>query len=222
MPNVTHKSPVNFADAASVVREPRNHVVAPGYLDSEPAAHLSFAGGPLYIPGAAGVADQYKIPLKNNSDTVVNYTPMMSAGNSVLSAHMTLGPWFLNDVPGTATTEMLLAYFNTTSAIGFGGANENDFTMPVSGQVIGAFLMSDDARTAGTATLVVRINTVATTFVSGAVALDGTNTQRVSTFVPGSGLSFSEGDEIGVALTTASWTPTTANATAWLLVRLGG
>jgi hypothetical protein len=129
-----------------------------------------------------------------------------------------LGPWHAEDVPGTATTEMVFDFVPSTGAAG--PANRNDFTMPADGAVLGAFLMVDNPRTAGTATLRLRVNTVDTAFLTGAVVLDGTNTTRDSAFDE-TGVSFVAGDEIGLNLTSSSWTPTTANAIAWLVCGFG-
>jgi hypothetical protein len=131
-----------------------------------------------------------------------------------------LGPWYVSDVPGTASTEMVLLYTTSSVAMEEGGAGFNDLTMPADGAVLGAFLVVGEARTAGTATLRLRINTVDTAFLAGAVVLDGTNTTRDSVFDE-TGLAFSAGDEIGLNLTTSGWTPTTAHATAWLLCSFG-
>jgi hypothetical protein len=131
-----------------------------------------------------------------------------------------LGPWYLNDIPGTATSEMRHLYMTSSSGVTQGDPGFNDVTMPEAGAVLGAFLMSTEARTAGTATLRLRVNTVDTAFLAGAVVLDGTTTTRDSIFDT-TGVSFSAGDEIGLNLTTESWTPTSAHATAWLLCSFG-
>jgi hypothetical protein len=134
------------------------------------------------------------------------------------SSFVTLGPFFLNDIPGTATTEMGLLYANTASAVNLGDSGENDFRMPVAGEVVAGFLMADSARTAGTATLRVRLDGSATVFGSNAVQLNASNTLRNS-HAESTGLSFDAGALVGASLVTSGWTPTNGDATAFLVVR---
>ncbi len=131
---------------------------------------------------------------------------------------LTLGPYLINDLPATATTTLLFPYFNTASAVSLG---VGDPKMQMAGKIVGAMLHSDAARAGGSATLQVRINGTPTAFAAGAVAIDGTNTVTDSHFVAAaSGLAFSAGDPIGVAVVTSSWSPTTANILAQLYLRL--
>lgn len=93
--------------------------------------------------------------------------------------------------------------------------------MQAAGKVIGAIVTADAARTAGTATVQVRINGVATAFLAGAVALDATNPTSDSAFVAhASGLAFASGQTVGAALVTSGWTPITADAAIWLVLSL--
>lgn len=130
----------------------------------------------------------------------------------------TLGPFYINDLPGTATTQATLGYFNTATAV---SRNANDIKMARSGYVVGAFVVSDAARTAGTATVRVRVSGTDTAFDSGSVALDASNTTSDSSIVASDlGVSFSSGQTLGVNVTTSGWTPTTADLSVWLLVQI--
>lgn len=132
-----------------------------------------------------------------------------------------IGPFVLNDIPGTATTQMPLMYMNTTTAVSQGGATQSDLIMNTAGRVVGAILITDNGRTAGSAILQVRIAGTPTTFDSDSVALDAGHTIRDSTFLPyASGLAFAVTNSIGVALVTSGYTPTTGDALAWLIVSL--
>ncbi len=129
---------------------------------------------------------------------------------------VSLGPFHLNDVPGTATTQAKLEFFNTTIAVSLG---PNDIKMQTAGRVVGATIVADATRSAGTATVQVRINNVATTFAAGDVVLDATNTVSTSKFVPPvNGLAYTAGQTLGVALVTSGWTPITANVQVTLFV----
>jgi hypothetical protein len=130
----------------------------------------------------------------------------------------TLGPYFINDLPGTATTQMTLGVFDTATTV---ARTTNDPRMRQAGRVVGLVILSDAARLTGDATARVRITGSGTTFNSGAVALDGTNTITDSAFVAHtSGVAFVSGNALGMDIVTSSWTPTTANLTGWLVVSL--
>lgn len=134
------------------------------------------------------------------------------------SRPFTLGPFYINDLPGTATTQAQLGFFNTAVAW---NQSTNEPRMPTAGRVVGAILVTDTARTAGTATLQVRVNGTPTAFASGGVVIDGTTTTSNSAFVAyENGVAFTAGQTVGAALVTSGWTPTTADATCWLLVEL--
>jgi hypothetical protein len=129
----------------------------------------------------------------------------------------TLGPFFINDLPGTATTEALIQFFNTGTAVNLvsGGVR-----MPRVGRVVAIYMVSDANRTAGTATARVVINGAGTAFDGGSVVLDGTNVNRDSGVVAySSGVSFVAGNDVALEVVTSGWTPTTANITLWMTVR---
>lgn len=128
-----------------------------------------------------------------------------------------LGPWFKNDVPGTATSPMSLLYFNTATAV---SQSTNPIRAGRTGWIVGARIVATNARTAGTATVSVLLNGVDTAFDSGSVALDASRTTQDASIVTASaGIRIaSGGDTIGVNLITSGWTPTSGNVTVWLLV----
>lgn len=129
----------------------------------------------------------------------------------------TLGPWYGDDVAGTATTAMKLLYMNTGTAV---SQSTNRIRAGRTGYVVGARITSDAARTAGTCTVEVDLSGVSTAFDSGSVVLDGTRTtQDASIVTPSAGVAITSGsDTIGVNLVTSGWTPTTANVQVTLLV----
>jgi len=129
-----------------------------------------------------------------------------------------LGPFFVNDVPGTATTQATIGYFNTATAL---SRNGNDIKMTRAGRVVGLIITSDAARTAGTATARVRIAGAGTAFDGGSVVLDATNTTSDSSFVAyGSGVAFTAGQTVGADVVTSGWTPITANVCLHVVVML--
>ena len=129
----------------------------------------------------------------------------------------TLGPWYLNDVPGTANTAMGLSYFNTATAK---SRSTNPLRVGRVGYIVGARITSDAARTAGTCTVQVLLNGAATAFDGGSVVLDGTRTtQDASIVAPSSGIAVTSGsDTIGVRVVTSGWTPITANIFVTLMI----
>lgn len=96
-----------------------------------------------------------------------------------------------------------------------------EYSVPWDFEVVGIAVMSSEARTAGTATVDVTIDGT----VTGLQAiLDGTNTTRdTGTQFRGTDVG-TAGQRIGVKLTTASWTPTTADiaVVVYAIVHLEG
>jgi hypothetical protein len=129
---------------------------------------------------------------------------------------VTLGPLHINDLPGTATTQATNGYFNTATAL---SRNANDMRMSRAGRVVGLIMVSDAARTAGTATARVRVAGAGTTFDGGSVQLNATDTTSDSSFVAyGSGVAFTAGQTIGADVVTSGWTPITANVNVYVVV----
>lgn len=147
-------------------------------------------------------------------------TPTHEANITLVApVSVTVGPWYVNDIPGTATTAMALGYFDTATTVIQGGAFT--FRAPANGFIIGIILNSRNSRTAGTAIAKANIGGVTTTFDSDTVVLNGTNTLRASSLVtPANGIAISVGDRIGIDLVTSAWTPITTDATAWIILGL--
>lgn len=93
--------------------------------------------------------------------------------------------------------------------------------MPGAGRVDGGLLWTSEARTAGTATLRVRITVggVATNYDLPACVLNATNTQTIGQLLPASTIRFPKGATLEARVVTAgTWGPTTADASARLLI----
>lgn len=96
-----------------------------------------------------------------------------------------------------------------------------EYVIPWDFEVVGIAVVSSEARTAGTATVDVTIDGTVTGLQA---ALDATNTTR-DTGTQFRGLDVgTAGQRIGVKLTTASWTPTTADiaVVVYAIVHLEG
>lgn len=96
-----------------------------------------------------------------------------------------------------------------------------EYQLPWDFEVVGISIVSDSARTAGTCTVDATINGTATGLQA---VLNATNTTRAySTQQRGSDTGVA-GQRVGVKLTTASWTPTTADVAVvvWVIAYLEG
>ncbi len=123
----------------------------------------------------------------------------------------TLGPFIAINLPGSATTQ---AQAIGPTAAGTFALTTNDQRGPVAAHVVGLFITSNAARTAGTATARVRIAGSGAAFNAGSVALDATNTTSDADLVaPASGLAVTAGQTVGCEIVTSSWAPTTADVT---------
>ncbi len=130
----------------------------------------------------------------------------------------TIGPFFINDLPGTATTQAQLGYFNTASAVSL---DNNEIEMGRAGEVVGLIIISDLARTAGNAVAGLNINGSPTAFDGGSAELSVFHLTSNSSFVAyGDGVPFAAGDTLGCGVQTTGWTPTTANVVVWVIVAL--
>lgn len=145
-------------------------------------------------------------------------TSKRAGHNRLTPLDVTIGPFYCNDLAGTATAQATLGFFNTATALSRTGT---DPYMPADGEVIGAWIVGDDARTAGTATVVVRVNGATFAFADGSCVLNATNTLQNAQIVgKGRGVPFNAGDSVGASVTTSGWTPTTANIAVWVVCRL--
>lgn len=175
------------------------------------------SGNPTVDMGTYNLDDLSDVAVSSaRNGSVVAYDGSSWADRMVYT--FTLGPFYINDLPGTATTQATLGYFNTATAL---SRNGNEIKMARSGYIVGAFVTSDAARTAGTATVRVRISGADTAFDAGSCALDASNTTSDSTIVASDlGVSFSSGQTVGVNVTTSGWTPTSADLSVWLIIQI--
>ena len=90
--------------------------------------------------------------------------------------------------------------------------------MPSAGVVTGGAIWSTAARTAGTATLWVRIASGASYSAMQSCALDGTNMSAISILLPDSTIRFGKGETLEAFISTSGWTPTTADVGALVFV----
>lgn len=203
-----------YAAGRNVIRVTRGRFL--GLPDADqPTAAEAFRGAMFVDQGGAGVADVLKVCLKDSADAYAWQSGAMSAGSGIF-----LGPWYADNLAGTAADRVFaLMVMATTTSVAQPAVNPgNELYMPRAGRIVGAFLNSAAARTAGTATLRVSISGGTSAFASGACVLDGTNTVHIAAWDEG-GPTFTAGQYIRPVITTASWTPTTADVTAWLVVR---
>jgi parallel beta-helix repeat protein len=162
-----------------------------------------------------------------NNDLADNFTgtySMVGANNSILSAphtQITLGPFYLNDVQGTASPQLLtLGYFNTATAVSQDSANL--LKAPAACKAVALMLISDADWTAGTADLYISVNGAAGTSINGNLVRLSTTNRETHYYATthDNGLSFAAGNTIQLQVETVGWTPTTANFTAWVTISL--
>ena len=131
---------------------------------------------------------------------------------------ITLGPFHINGLAGTATTDATLGYFTNTTAVARSG---NEVRMDLAGRIVGMIVTSDAARTAGTATVAAEVDSATQAFNGGAVQLNATQTTSDSSFVSfANGVAFTAGQTIGAEVTTSGWTLTTADLSVFIVVML--
>jgi hypothetical protein len=140
-------------------------------------------------------------------------TALQAAGGH----YQTLGPFTINDVATTATTQMRVMF--ATGATTFSLAPVDPIAARA-GRVVGLVLQANDTRTSGTATARVRVAGSGTDFAGGSVQLNGTTLQRTSGMVAySSGVTFNAGNGLGIEVVTSGWGPTTADFVGWLTVK---
>lgn len=128
-----------------------------------------------------------------------------------------IGPFMGVNIAGTATTVLDLLFYGATNAA-IQGANAG-FRAGRAGEIVGASLLANGARTGGTMTLRATIGGVGTTFNSGAVQLNASNTVRATSIVsPGNGITISGSDSLAIDVVTSGFTPTTLEVLGWLLI----
>lgn len=182
-------------------------------------AYVNLGGVAIQVGDAGTISGVNTIDF-NADDFVATESPITEANVALLgNIQATLGPFFLNDVPGTAVTGMTLEFFNTAAATGIGVTGA--YYAPADGRIVGAFLNSDASRSAGSAVLRPTVNGTGAVLGAGNPTLDATNTLRHSVLVTwANGIAFTAGQRISCELVTSGWTPITANVTALLLIRM--
>jgi hypothetical protein len=188
------------------------HAWALGTSATLPTCEARREGEERLVRGTAGVATRRVICAKSAADA---YGWTTTTGTT-----MTLGPWVQNDIPGTATTEMKLPYMDTTTSWSQASGFNGRVRAPAPGRVVGAFLNADAACLTGSAVLQVGIGGSGTAFKSGTVDLDPTSNPNIMSGYDPVGVAFVENDNLSVVIVTSSFTPTTANLWATLVVRL--
>jgi len=174
---------------------------------------------------SGGVASQeHYLFLLELQQAVADLQTSMAAVQSDVTALETIsgetalfGPFHTNDLAASATTNLNNLFFNTATAV---GQDATQLYMPRAGRVVGMWITSEGARATGTATAQLIINATPTSFNSGAVKLDGTNTNKHGGLVSwANGVPFVAGDVIRPQVVSSSWSPTTANINVHFLVR---
>lgn len=125
-----------------------------------------------------------------------------------ISSRHLLGPWYRADLTGTAAD--VYFYINGYSSGAF------ELPMPRAGSITALMVRSNENRTAGTVTVEVLLNDVATGLTA---VLDGTNPTFKGTYQAYGTDTFAIGDKIAVKWTTSGWTPTTADITVLVEVQ---
>lgn len=232
-----HTTPLQYCDnAATPTLQYAAYGDSSGNAKTGDSATAFFSSGALEVsiggngaaPGgddqvvtssSASAAAWKTIPDTSGALQALNYTQSSNTwGTTTIHPTVTLGPFEVNDLPGTATTQLGLQYMNTTSAASL---TNGDITVRQAAHVIGMFITSDAARTAGTATAQVRINGSATAFNAGSVVLNATDTLSDSDIIAhASGNAVTAGQKVGCAIVTSSWTPTTADIDCWVVLSM--
>jgi hypothetical protein len=164
------------------------------------------------------------VPTREHHQFLLSLYQSILAGDEAIAAlqaesghYETLGPFFIAALPGTATTAMQLGYFTGATAVRLDAVEMHSMR---AGRIVGARLITDEDRTAGTATARVRIGGTGTAFDGGNVQLNASNVSRNQRLVPwASGVTFNAGQRLGMEVVTSGWTPTTANLTGFLIVK---
>lgn len=136
---------------------------------------------------------------------------------NILGRYQLVPLFFHQDACADSQTAVAM---NTVEAEGVVQTNTG-YRVPWPFHVVGISVLTGDARTAGALTVDASIDTVATGLQA---ALDGSNTVSHSATQPRNTDIGAAGSVVGVLLTTASWTPVTAdvNAVVYILVDLKG
>ncbi len=132
---------------------------------------------------------------------------------------LTVGPFYINDLPASATTQATQAFFNTGTAL---NRSTTDPVMPLAGRVVGISVTLDDSQVTGTATARIRINGTGAAWNSGSVVINGTSVNRAANMIAWAAAedyAFNAFDAVGLEVATSFWSPTTADLTGFLFVQ---
>jgi hypothetical protein len=114
--------------------------------------------------------------------------------------------WWYDDVLGSTTDAQM----------NFSGGAHGDVTILRAGHVVGLFVHSNTARTAGTLDIDLYIDAVDTGY---SVQLNGTDTEKALLWLPREIATFvDQGEEINLLMTTSGWTPVTADICAGVMI----
>lgn len=200
-------------------------------VDSEIALFNSTTGKQIKRATGSGIAIVTSGVLSTVTapvGAVVGTTDTMTLTNKVIDGqsnplrnagrYVTFGPFYLADVPATATTVLTAAFMNTVTAF---SQSTMDVYMPRNGEIVGIFAQTDANRTAGSITMGIQVNGVTQTFDAGGLCvIDASNTRRHGVMaLDGDGEDFLAGTRVTLTAITSSWAPTTADLTAWFTVR---
>lgn len=202
--SVAGKQPLD-ATLTSLAAHNQNGILTQTAADTFVGRTITGTANKVDVSNGSGVGGDPTITLPTAITSYIGYT-------------VTYGPYFLNDVPGTATTQAKLGVFNTTTAVSL---SNNDIRAGRVSTVVGMAMISDASRATGSATARLRLSGVDTVFNSNACVLDGTLQEQVTSIVvsPSDGVAIaSGGTRIGVNIVTSGWTPTTANIAVWVIV----
>lgn len=172
-----------------------------------------------FTPGAAWALSDGGAGQGNIAAVFGTSANQFAEGNhshSPTKVYATIGPFFLPNVPANGDSLMRTVHLPTTTSVASdsGGA----FRMPLAGRVLGGFVQSNEARTAGNLTLRGAIAGVTnTSFNFG--RLDATQTLRNGGY-SASGMSFNADQAVGASIESSSWEPVTADVMALLFVEM--
>jgi parallel beta-helix repeat protein len=176
-----------------------------GILSDNDSNYLTLAGNDL----SGNVVSAYSLVGSNNTIVAASHT------------QITLGPFYLNDVQGTAGPQVMsLGYFNTATAVSQDTANL--LKVPAACKAVALLVVSDSDWTAGTADVYISVNGAAGTSINGNLVRLSTTNRETHYYATthDSGLAFTAGQTIQLQVDTTGWTPTTANFTAWVTISL--
>ncbi len=137
------------------------------------------------------------------------------AGIANRGIDVTLGPFYVNDLPASTSRAASLGYFDSPTTL---TQNSYGVKMRRAGRLVGIMIIADADRVSGTATAMIRVSGSPSTAMTA--ALDGSNKRSNSVFSLSDGATFAAGQFIGANIVTADFAPVTANAQVWLTVRL--